>query len=153
MSNKKKIKNNCSTSNKQNKIIKTKFSCYNYYMQSKSLSSLGWCFGQNFQYRNSTRKIFFDCQNFLHRNIVPCIQNLLVKFQIDLIYGLRNILDLVKLVNRHFKTKFELNLVRVKHGQQSYDPNSHLPLWSSSKPLTSAFSEETVKMPSMFIII
>jgi hypothetical protein len=51
------------------------------------------------------------------------------------------------------KTKFELNLVRIKHGQQSYDPNSHFPLWSSSKPPTPALFKEIVKLSLMFILI
>jgi hypothetical protein len=38
-----------------------------------------------------------------------------VKFQLDLMYGLRDMLDIAKLVSKYFKVKFELNLVCISH--------------------------------------
>jgi hypothetical protein len=38
-----------------------------------------------------------------------------VKFQLDLMYGLRDMLDIEKLVSKYFKVKFELNLVCISH--------------------------------------
>jgi hypothetical protein len=56
-------------------------------------------------------RILYDLK--IYHNIVSCVQYFLVKFQLDLKYGLKNMSDLAKLVNKYFKTKFKPNLVHI----------------------------------------